>query len=184
MREPTPAHVLPREYYSAIGVITVNGALMDQLIELAIRLPLRLGPEQGRVLTNLLLSTTRKIDFLRDILNPMFDSKEIKADFQEVYAKLKSAQKNRSKIVHAEWVIKHSDKSIHIRIPQSDETVPEIEPMPLRQLQNYGSEIARAHKALENFFAKNELKPGTTGQYTWPPRAEGRQFRERSPKKK
>lgn len=72
----------------------------------------------------------------------------------------------------------HAD---YIELPLSDETLPEIVPMPLKQLQRYGSEIAKAHKALEDFFLKGEIKPDTTGTHVWPPRAAGRPHQSRCP---
>jgi hypothetical protein len=143
-----PVTILSSEYHIAIGVITVNGAIMDQLVDTAIWMVTKLPPERGQTITKLLVSTARKIDFLRDLLHPMFENDEIKTDFQDIHSKLKSAQKNRSKIVHAKWVVKHSDQSIHVQVPASDETLPVIEPMPLTRLQHYGTEIAMAHKAL------------------------------------
>ena len=98
----------------------------------------------------------------------MFDSDEVKEDFHEVYSKLKSAQKKRSNIVHAKWVARHPEQTIHIELPLSDETRPGIEPMPLEKLQRYGSEIAQAHKALEEFFLRVEIRPEATGTHMWP----------------
>ena len=174
-----PVLILSPEYHIAIGVITVNGAIMDQLVDTAIWMVTALPPERGQTITKLLVSTARKIDFLRDLVQPMFENDKIKTDFHNVYSKLKSAQANRSKIVHAKWVVKHSDQSIHIEVPASNETLPVIESMPLSRLQHYGSEIATAHKSLEDFFLQAEIKPDTTGHHTWPPRFEGRSYREK-----
>ena len=179
MAEETPLTTLSPEYHIAIGVITVNAAIMDQLIDNAIWVVMKLPPERGVTITKLLVSTTRKIKFLRDLLNPMFENDEIKKDFQKVYSKLKSAQANRSKIVHAKWVVLHPDKSIHIELPLSDETLPEVEAMPLKKLQRYGSEIAKAHRALEDFFLRVEMKPETTGNHIWPPRFEARKYKKK-----
>ena len=179
MTDEGPVMGLSAEYHIAIGVITVNGAIMDQLVDNAIWVVMKMPPERGVTVTKLLISTTRKIGFLRDLVQPMFEDDVVKADFHDVFSKLKSAQANRSKIVHAKWVFKHSDLSVHIEVPASDETLPAIEPMPLKRLQHYGSEIAKAHKALEDFFLRVDIKPDTTGTYTWPPRAEGRQFRQK-----
>lgn len=179
MASTLPETTLSPEYHIAIGIITVNAALMDQLIDNAIWVVMKLPPERGVTITKLIASTTRKIDFLRELLEPMFEDEVIKKDFHNVFSKLKAAQANRSKIVHAKWVVKHSDQSIHIELPLSDETVPEIVSMPLEQLQGYGFEIANAYKALEDFFRRVEIKPGTTGTYTWPPRFEERRFRQK-----
>lgn len=177
MSDPIPEANLSPEYHIAIGIITVNGALMDQLVETAIWMVLKMPPERGIAVTKLIANTSRKIQFLRDLLNPMFVNDNIRTDFHDVYSKLKSAQKNRSKIVHAKWVFKKKDGSIYIELPLTDETFPAIEPMPLKQLQRYGSEIATAHRALEDFFLRAEIRPDTSGTYQWPPRTEGRQFR-------
>lgn len=179
MAEKTPVMGLSAEYHTAIGVITVNGALMDQLVDSAIWVVLKLPPERGITITKLIANTSRKIAFLRDLVNPMFVSEEVRADFHDVYSKLKSAQANRSKIVHAKWVFKNSDQSIHIEVTASDETQSAIESMPLSRLQHYGEEIGKAHSALENFFLRVELKPGTEGTHKWPPRLEGRKFRQK-----
>ena len=179
MSDPPPIHVLSPEYHIAIGMITVNGAIMDQLVETAVWMVLKLPPERGVTVTKLIANTSRKIAFLRDLLEPMFENDKVKADFHDVFSKLKSAQANRSKIVHAKWVVKHADQSVHIEVPVSDETQPVIESMPLSRLQHYVSEIATAHMALEDFFLRVEIKQDTTGTYTWPPRLEGRKFREK-----
>lgn len=91
MTHEPPVMILSPEYHIAIGVITVNGALMDQLVDNAIWLVLKLPPERGQTITKLLVSTTRKINFLRDLMRPMFESNAIKADFHDVFSKLKSA---------------------------------------------------------------------------------------------
>jgi hypothetical protein len=88
-------------------------------------------------------------------------------------------QANRSKIVHAKWLFKHDDLSVHIEVPASDETQPAVEAMPLSQLQRYVTETVTAHTALEEFFPRVEIKQGTTGAHSWPPRFEGRLFREK-----
>lgn len=168
---------LSAEYHIAIGIITVNGALLDQLVDTAIWVVLKMPPERGVTVTKLIANTSRKITFLNELLQPMFVDDAIRQDFHAVYSKLKSAQKNRSKIVHAKWVFKPSDQTIHIELPLSDETLPAIEAMPLSRLQHYGTEIARAHTALEEFFLRTEIRPDTTGTYTWPPRFEARKFR-------
>ena len=177
MTEEVPFMTLPPDYHTAIGVITVNGALMDQLVDHAIWVVLKMAPDHGKVVTDLLVNTSRKIRFLRDLLNPMFTDEKIKSDFHDIFMKLKSAQANRSKIVHAKWVFKPKDRSVHIEVPSSEENLGAAEPMPLPQLQHYGSEIFRAYTALENFFSNIELKPGTTGRHPWPPRGQMRDFR-------
>tara|TARA_R110000868_G_scaffold235282_1_gene489201 strand:+ start:1393 stop:1932 length:540 start_codon:yes stop_codon:yes gene_type:complete len=179
MSDPIPESSLSPEYHIAIGVITVNGALMDQLVETAIWMVLKMPPERGVTVTKLIANTSRKIQFLRDLLDPMFVDDEIRTDFHEVYSKLKSAQKNRSKIVHAKWVFKQSDGTIHIELPLTEETLPVVEPMPLKQLQRYGSEIATSHRALENFFLQADIQVDTSGTYQWPPRTEGRKFHQK-----
>ena len=179
MTDDAPVMGLSAEYHIAIGVITVNGAIMDQLVEIAIWMMLKLPPERGITVTKLIANTSRKITFLRDLVEPMFETGELKADFQDVFSKLKSAQANRSKIVHAKWVFKHSDLSVHIEVPASDETLPVIEAMPLSELQRYVTETVTAHTALEDFFLRVEIKPDTAGHHAWPPRFEERRFREK-----
>jgi hypothetical protein len=177
MSAQKPSMALSPDYHTAIGVITVNGAIMDQLIDTAIWLVLKMPPERGMIVTGLLANTSRKITFLRDLVAPMISDGNLKKEFHDVFSKLKSAQANRSKIVHAKWVFKASDRSIHIEVPPTEETPSEAESMPLARLQGYGREIAQAHKALEDFFLKVEISPAETGTYTWPPRFEGRPFR-------
>ena len=177
MSDGIPVVGLSVEYHTAIGLITVNGAIMDQLVDTAIWMVMKLPPERGITITKLIANTSRKIRFLRDLVEPMFENDELKADFHGVFSKLKSAQAHRSKIVHAKWVFKHSDHSIHIEVPASDENQAVVEAMPLSQLQRYGDEIAKAHKELEDFFLRVEIKPDTTGTYKWPPRLEGRPIR-------
>ncbi len=179
MTDEVPVMGLSAEYHIAIGVITVNGAIMDQLVDTAIWMVMKLPPERGITITKLIANTSRKIKFLRDLVEPMLENDELKADFHDVFSKLKSAQANRSKIVHAKWVFKHSDRSVHIEVPASDETLPAVEAMPLSQLQHYVTETVTAHTALEEFFLRVDIKQGTTGTYNWPPRFEGRQFREK-----
>ena len=119
--ETVPRKELPPEYHIAIGVITVNGAIMDQLVDSAIWMILQMPPERGLPVTKLLVSTARKIDFLKDLLEPLFEDNALKNKFQNVYMKLKSAQANRSKIVHAKWVFSASDQSILIELPPEED---------------------------------------------------------------
>jgi hypothetical protein len=177
MTDDRPVKSLSIEYHTAIGIITVNGALMDQLIDSAIWVVLKMSPELGVTITKLIANTSRKILFLRELVDPMFVDDNIRRDFHDVFCKLRSAQANRSKIVHAKWVFTPADEAFHIEVAVSDETLPVVEPMPLSRLQHYGSEIWTAHMALENFFLQVDLKPDTTGTYAWPPRFESRQFR-------
>lgn len=177
MSEPAPVTMLPEDYHTAIGVITVNGALMDQLIDFAIWTILRQPPERGVTVTKLLVATTRKIKFLKELCEPMFKGEKVRADFHEVYCKLTSAQKNRSKIVHAKWVITDRTKEICIEVEESDETQAVVEAMPLSRLQRYGSETFQAYRALEKFFLEVEITPDKTGAHVWPPRARKRPYR-------
>ena len=179
MADKNPVFQLPLDYHVAIGVITVNGAIMDQLVDAAIWVVMKMPPERGVIITKLIANTSRKITFLRDLLTPMFNSDDVKADFHKVFSKLKSAQANRSKIVHAKWVFKKLDSSIHIEVAASEETLPVIEKMPLSRLQHYGTEIATAHSPLENFFLRVDITPESTATHTWPPRHEGRQYRQK-----
>lgn len=179
MAEQVPTASLSPEYHIAVGVITVNGALMDQLVDAAIWMILKMPPENGRTVTGLLMNTARKIQFLRDLVAPMISDENLQREFQDLYGKLRSAQANRSKIVHAKWVFSHKDRLIHIETPETDETQAVVEPMPLTKLQGYGIEIAQAHKALEDFFLRIEMTPKETRTYTWPPRFEGRRYRKK-----
>ena len=177
MPEPAPVTMLPEDYHTAIGVITVNGALMDQLVDVAIWTILRQPPERGATITKLLVATTRKIKFLKELCEPMFKSEKVRTNFHDVYSKLTSAQANRSKIVHAKWVVTHPKKEFCIEVEESDETQAVVEAMPLSRLQRYGSEIFQAYRALEKFFLEVQLTPDKTGAHVWPPRAQKRPYR-------
>ncbi|MDP6952220.1 MAG: dihydroxy-acid dehydratase [Alphaproteobacteria bacterium] len=78
MTDEAPEMSLSPEYHIAIGVITVNGAIMDQLVDAAIWLVMKLPPERGITVTKLIVNTSRKIKFLRDLVEPMFESDELK----------------------------------------------------------------------------------------------------------
>ena len=178
-----PAGVLSDDYYNAIGKITVNAAIMDHLIDSTIWMVLKMPPERGKTITKLQVATGRKIRLLHHLVVPMIKDDQLKTEFLDVYCKLTSAQANRSKIVHAKWVFRASDQEILIEVPDLDDTVAVVEPMPVKQLQRYASEIARAQKALEKFFLKVVLKSDGTGFSVWPPSAEPRRSRLRGKKK-
>lgn len=175
----TPPVGLSDEYHSAIGLITVNGALMDQLIDTAIWVTLQMPPDRGVIVTSLILNTSRKITFLRDLLDPMFSGHKVRKDFHDVFSKLKSAQKNRSKIVHAKWIYSREDQSIHIVVPESADSPQVAEAMPLKKLQRYGDEIAQAHDALEKFFLNVEITHHSSGTHIWPPRYQEQNLHQR-----
>lgn len=170
MTNSPPEFKLPDDYHAAVGVITVNAAILDNLINNAIWVVLKMPPDQGRLITDPILSTRRKIDLLNDLVVPMISDDALKNEFSNMIGKLRSSQKDRSKIVHAKWVVKHSDRSIHIEVPSSDETQPGVEPMPLDRLRGYGDALALANILLEQFFLKVEMSPAKSGSYVWPPR--------------
>lgn len=167
---PPPNFKLPDDYHTAIGVITVNAAILDNLINNAIWLILRMPPENGRLITDPILSTQRKINLLQNLVDPTISNDALKTDFLEVITKLRTAQKSRSKIVHARWVVRLSDHSVHIEVASSDETQPEVESMPLDKLRGYGDQLAQANLALEQFFLRVDISPAQSGHHVWPPR--------------
>jgi hypothetical protein len=85
MTDDRPVKSLSIEYHTAIGIITVNGALMDQLIDSAIWVVLKMSPELGVTITKLIANTSRKILFLRELVDPMFVDDNIRRDFHDVF---------------------------------------------------------------------------------------------------
>ena len=181
---PVPLVKLPSEYYETIGIITTDGAVLDDLVNNAIWVLLRLTPERGKVITNPIINTKRRIDLLAEIARPMISDDEMRRQFNEVYAKLGSAQANRSKIVHAQWLFHRTDKTWHIEVSESDEVLPWAEPMPLSRLKSFVSELVEASNALRSFLMKVKPIPDRPIPAVWPPHIFGVNARAESKKKK
>jgi hypothetical protein len=58
---------------------------MDQLIDSAIWVVLKMSPELGVTITKLIANTSRKILFLRELVDPMFVDDNIRRDFHDVF---------------------------------------------------------------------------------------------------
>ena len=164
-----PQFTLPKEYQEAIGAITVNAALMDQLIDHTIAVFLQTSPAIARLITEPILSTTRKIKLLKGIADQITPTAPTKKQFHKAYSKLRSAQAHRSKIVHARWGYSPKTNEYYIVSAQSDEGHHEDEPMNLPTLLGYVHELAQAYQALETFLHSIQFVPGKTGVHSWPP---------------
>ena len=167
--EAVPQFTLPKEYQEAIGGITVNAALMDQLIDHTIAVFLQTSPPIARLITDPILSTTRKIKLLKGIADEIAPTGPTKKQFHEVYSKLQSAQAHRSKIIHARWRYSPKTNEYYIVSAQSDEGHQEDESIRLPTLLGYAHELAQAYQALEKFLHSIQFVPGKTGVHAWPP---------------
>jgi hypothetical protein len=181
---PVPRVRLPTEYYETIGIITADGAVLDDLVNNAIWVLLAMPPERGKVITNPIINTKRRIDLLAEIARPMISDEEMRRQFNGVHAKLGSAQANRSKIVHAQWLFHRKDQTWHIEVFESDEVRPWAEPMPLSRLKSFVSELDEACDALRSFVSRVKLATERPRAAVWPPHIFGVDARAESKKKK
>lgn len=60
---------LPQEYHQVIGMLTANSSILDVTINHAIWAFLRTEPRVGRLITEPITSTSRKIQLMRSIGN-------------------------------------------------------------------------------------------------------------------
>ena len=173
--ESDPVITLPPEYLKAIGALTTNAATMDMLLDHMIAVFLRTSPVIGRLITDPILSTKRKLALLNAIQIETALDDTIKKRFEVVYQKLTSAQANRSKIAHAKWGVSVTEgtdaepKEYYIVSYEPGEEEPVTAPMPLSTLKGYATQMAQAHKALEDYLGSIEFRPGKRGKHRWPP---------------
>ena len=159
---------LPPKYAQVIGELTINAALMDQLIDHTIAVFLGTSPTIGRLITDSILSTTRKIKLLEGIADEIPPEGPLKDQFHDVCSKLQSAQAHRSKIVHARWGHRPKTDAYYVVTFEPGEKRSATETMPLSRLEGYGREVAQAYRALEKFLDSIDFVPGKKGKHAFP----------------
>lgn len=166
---------LSGEYREAIGTITANATILDHTVDQAIWVFLRVSPTVGRLITEPMTSTARKIELMRGIGTVLArpDTTIIKR-WSDVGAKVSSANKLRSQVVHARWVRRDRDETLHTARFEPGVEDPIVEPMPIKKLHQYSDEIAIAQRLLLAFLRAHGLDASSAGTHHWPPRYRGR----------
>lgn len=169
---------LPPEYHQVIGSITANSAILDVTINYAIWAFLRTSPVIGRLVTEPITSTSRKIALMRSIGEILCasDTKLLKR-WRETCSAIKGANSSRTKIVHAQWGFRGSDRHICVMTFEEGESRPTAELMPIKKLVQYSNEIAAAQRGLASFLASVKVEATTTGVHRWPPQHKARMVR-------
>jgi hypothetical protein len=169
---------LPEEYHQIIGMITANSAILDVTINHAIWAFLRAEPRIGRLITEPITSTSRKIKLMRSIGEILCasDPKLVKK-WRETCAAIKGANSGRTKIVHAQWGFRGHDTAICVMTFEEGESKPNVELMPIKKLARYSDGIAVAQRALASFLASVKVEATTTGTHRWPPQHRAKMVR-------
>jgi hypothetical protein len=172
-----PELELPENYRLAIGTLTANSTILDHTVDNAIWVFLRVSPTIGRLITEPIVSTKRKIDLMRGIGNIISKAEpEINKRWADVGAKVSGANSLRSQIVHARWVRNDGDGSLSIARFEEGVEDPIVEPMPIKRLLDYSDAVAGAQRLLIAFLRHHRLEPSpdASGAHVWPPRYKGR----------
>jgi hypothetical protein len=178
MTDPTteyPDLELPSDYREAIGTLTANATILDHTVDHAIWAFLRVSPIIGRLITEPIVSTSRKIALMRGIGKIIAkDDPKISKQWAEVGGKVSGANSLRTQIVHARWLRRDKDGVLHISRFEEGVEDPIVESMPIGRLRGYCDEIAIAQRQLLAFLQTYQLEVTKTGTHSWPPRYRGR----------
>ena len=177
--EINPVITLPAPYLEAVGALITNAAVMELLVDHMIAVFLRTSPTIARRFTNQIKSTKSKLIILKAIHDELaHEHPELITRFDGIYQKLTSSQANRSKIAHAKWgaegnadtgAVDPIAKEFYIvSIPEGEEEAV-TEPILLRTLQGYATQMAQAHRELEKYLRSLSFRPGKQGLHRWPP---------------